>query len=105
MTGTILPESFWMFIKNMPVKKLSILGIRGIPARHGGFETFAEKLSLYRVGRGWEVTVYCQEESAAPIWKSNWQGIERIHVPVMRQGVASTVIFDWLATRDRKSVV
>lgn len=51
MTGTILPESFWMFIKNMPVKKLSILGIRGIPARHGGFETFAEKLSLesYRV--------------------------------------------------------
>lgn len=28
-------------------KKLYILGTRGIPAQHGGFETFAEKLSLY----------------------------------------------------------
>ncbi|NEO67616.1 MAG: glycosyltransferase family 1 protein, partial [Moorea sp. SIO4G2] len=29
--------------------KLSILGIRGIPAQYGGFETFAERLSKYLV--------------------------------------------------------
>ncbi|MEE4465772.1 DUF1972 domain-containing protein, partial [Azotobacter chroococcum] len=41
--------------------KLNILGIRGVPAQHGGFESFAEKLALYLVGQGWQVTVYCQE--------------------------------------------
>lgn len=34
-------------------KVLAILGTRGIPARHGGFETFAEHLALYLVNRGW----------------------------------------------------
>jgi len=29
-----------------------ILGTRGIPAAHGGFETFAEKLALFLVARG-----------------------------------------------------
>lgn len=103
MTGTTLPESIWMFIKSMPVKKLNILGIRGIPARHGGFETFAERLSLYLVDRGWEVTVYCQEENEGSVWTSSWQGIDRIHIPLTRKGAASTVIFDWLATRDALS--
>ena len=30
-------------------KKVRILGIRGIPAAHGGFETFTEYLALYLV--------------------------------------------------------
>jgi len=32
--------------KTPPLKKISILGTRGIPAQHGGFETFAEHFSL-----------------------------------------------------------
>ncbi|EKT4523083.1 DUF1972 domain-containing protein [Pseudomonas putida] len=79
-------------------KKLYILGTRGVPAQHGGFETFAEKLSLYLVSRGWEVTVYCQEEKGKGIWKSDWCGISRIHIPVSRQGALGTIIFDWRAT-------
>lgn len=39
---------------------LNILGTRGIPAAHGGFETFAERLALYLTSRGVSVTVYCQ---------------------------------------------
>ncbi len=39
---------------------LRILGCRGVPAAHGGFETFAERLSLSLVKRGWRVIVYCQ---------------------------------------------
>ena len=83
----------------MPVKHLYVLGIRGIPAQHGGFETFAEKLSLYLVAKGWRVTVYCQEEGAGPIWESTWQSVRRIHIPVASAGAAGTVIFDWKATR------
>ena len=40
---------------DVAAKRLRILGIRGIPAAHGGFETFAEHLALYLVKHGWEV--------------------------------------------------
>ena len=80
-------------------KRLTVLGIRGIPASHGGFETFAEKLSLYLVSRGWIVTVYCQEAKGDKISESSWCGVRLIHIPVSREGAVGTVIFDWLATR------
>jgi glycosyltransferase involved in cell wall biosynthesis len=38
--------------------KIAIMGIRGIPACYGGFETLAEELSVRLVSRGHEVTVY-----------------------------------------------
>lgn len=83
--------------------KLYILGIRGVPAQHGGFETFAEKLSLYLVQRGWEVTVYCQEDGAGAAWRSSWRSVQRVHIPVRSQGALSTIIFDWLAVTDSVS--
>ena len=48
-----------------PEKHILILGTRGVPAAHGGFETFAERYALYLVERGWRVSVYCQEDGAA----------------------------------------
>jgi len=75
-------------------KHLIITGIRGIPARHGGFETFAEKLSLYLVSKGWKVTVYCQEDTGEKIWESKWQGVDRIHIPISTSGALGAVIFD-----------
>lgn len=80
------------------MNKLSILGIRGIPADHGGFETFAENLALYLVARGWEVTVYCQEQGDAPIYVDHWQGVRLVHVPVSGSGTFSTIVFDWKST-------
>ena len=44
--------------------RIAILGTRGIPARYGGFETFAEELSTRLVARGHRVTVYCRERYA-----------------------------------------
>jgi len=76
------------------MKEISILGIRGIPASHGGFETFAEYLSLYLVQRGWIVNVYCQESGSGDTHYSEWHGINLIHVPVSGQGAISTIIFD-----------
>lgn len=80
------------------MKSLFILGTRGVPAQHGGFETFAEKLSLYLVAKGWAVTVYCQEDSGTETFESEWCGVRRVHIPVSRAGAAGTVIFDWKAT-------
>ncbi|HPP66846.1 MAG TPA: DUF1972 domain-containing protein, partial [bacterium] len=40
--------------------KIAIIGIRGIPARYGGFETCAEKIAQYLAERGHKVLVACR---------------------------------------------
>lgn len=76
-------------------KELIILGVRGVPASHGGFETFAEFLCRYLISEGWKVTVYCQENGHGKIHTSEWEGVSRIHIPVNDQGPLGTVIFDF----------
>lgn len=75
--------------------RLVILGIRGVPAEHGGFETFAEHLSHYLVGRGWDVTVYCQRDGSGNLHHDEWCGIKRVNIPVRREGALGTIEFDW----------
>ncbi len=84
----------------MNKKELFILGIRGVPAQHGGFETFAEKLAPFLAKQGWSVTVYCQEEGTGPITESFWGSVKRIHIPVSKAGAAGTVLFDWKVVLD-----
>ncbi|MDD5322168.1 MAG: DUF1972 domain-containing protein [Methylococcales bacterium] len=79
-------------------KILRILGTRGVPAAHGGFETFAEHLALYLVAHGWRVVVYCQEDGIGPVFEDTWEGIERVHIPVRQEGPKGTIVFDWKAT-------
>lgn len=83
----------------MSVNHLRILGTRGVPAQHGGFETFAEHLALYLAEQDWRVSVYCQEDGAGPTYEDTWQGIRRVHIPVAQSGAKGTVVFDWKATR------
>ena len=88
----------------MPNEKRSvlILGTRGVPAAHGGFETFAERLALFLAGRGWDVGVYCQEDVARGregIATGTWRGVERIVVSVAARGPVATLLFDWRCVR------
>lgn len=82
----------------MAAKALRILGTRGIPAAHGGFETFAEHLAPYLAERGWSVTVYCQEDGAGPVHEDTWHGVRRVHIPVATPAAAGTIVFDWRST-------
>jgi glycosyltransferase involved in cell wall biosynthesis len=82
----------------IPVRTLRILGTRGVPAAHGGFETFAEHLALYLVKQGWRVVVYCQDDGTGPVFEDVWQGVERVHIPVSQAGPKGTIVFDWQAT-------
>jgi glycosyltransferase involved in cell wall biosynthesis len=82
-------------------RTVSILGTRGLPARHGGFETFAQNLAPYLAQKGWRVTVYCQSEvHTADIKEDFWNGIELVHVApflggTFFEGSLGTAIFDW----------
>lgn len=84
----------------MTGKALSILGIRGIPASHGGFETFAERLAIYLRDRDWAVTVYCQDSPSGKREESEWNGIRLVHIPVRTSGIPATIEFDIKATAD-----
>lgn len=78
--------------------RMAILGTHGIPARHGGFETFAEHLALYLVSRGWAVTVYCQEKGKGKVFEDQWKGVRLVRIPVRIPGPIGTMIFDWRST-------
>jgi glycosyltransferase involved in cell wall biosynthesis len=87
---------------------LHILGTRGLPAKHGGFETFAEQLALYLVARDHEVTVYCQSGPGKSDSIDTWHGIRRVTFSE-EDGPQGTVRFDLrsalAASRDRTATI
>lgn len=73
-----------------------ILGTRGVPSRHGGFETFAHDFALFLLSRGHEVTVYCQAREDEAAHEDTWNGIRRVLIPAVSTAVGS-MAFDWKA--------
>jgi glycosyltransferase involved in cell wall biosynthesis len=72
--------------------KVAILGTRGIPARYGGFETFAEKLSIGLAEMGFDVTVFCEEgQSAGP---AMYRGVRLRYLSAPALGPLQTIVFD-----------
>lgn len=57
--------------------KIAILGTRGIPNNHGGFEQFAEYLSEFLVDKGHDVSVYSSHSH--PYQQKQWKGVHVIH--------------------------
>ena len=74
--------------------RLAIVGTRGIPARYGGFETFAEELSIRLAARGHSVTVYCRERHTASIYR----GVRLVYLPTIRHKYFDTIAHTLLAT-------
>jgi glycosyltransferase involved in cell wall biosynthesis len=77
---------------------VSILGTRGVPSSHSGFETFAQDFALFLLSRGHEVTVYCQLDEEQAAQEDTWNGIRRVMLPAGK-GSRRTMAFDWKAIR------
>jgi glycosyltransferase involved in cell wall biosynthesis len=75
-----------------------ILGTRGIPSRHSGFETFAQDFSLFLHSRNHDVTVYCQVEEGEQPREDVWNGVRRVLIPA-GGGSVGTMHFDWKAIK------
>jgi glycosyltransferase involved in cell wall biosynthesis len=75
--------------------RIALLGTRGIPANYGGFETFAEELSVRLVERGHQVVVYCR--GAGEPW---YRGVRSRHLPTIRHKYFDTVVHTALSTAD-----
>jgi glycosyltransferase involved in cell wall biosynthesis len=74
--------------------RLALLGTRGIPARYGGFETFAEELSARLAARGHDVTVYCRRRHPEPFYR----GVRLTYLPTLRRKYLDTVFHAALST-------
>jgi glycosyltransferase involved in cell wall biosynthesis len=55
--------------------RIAIIGSRGIPCTYGGFETFAEKLSVALAERGHKVTVYGQYDASRDLTLGRYRGV------------------------------
>ncbi len=74
--------------------RTAILGTRGIPARYGGFETFAEELSTRLVQRGHSVTVYCRERHS----EATYRGVSLVYLPTWRHKYFDTIVHTFFST-------
>lgn len=71
--------------------RLAILGIRGIPAAYGGFETFAEELGPRLASAGHEVTVYGRRHAVD--WdKPYYRGVRLVILPTIRTKYLDTPV-------------
>ena len=70
--------------------KIAIMGIRGIPANYGGFETFAEELSTRLVKRGHEVAVYGRS-NIIDYKEKYYKGVELVILPTISHKYFDTV--------------
>ena len=82
--------------------KVAIIGTRGIPNFHGGFEQFAEHLSFFLAQKGHEVYVY--NSHTHPYQEGEWKGAKIVHCydPENRLGTPGQFIYDWNCIRDAR---
>ncbi len=76
--------------------RIALLGTRGIPASYGGFETFAEEISVRLVERGHQVTVYCRQQDPEPVYR----GVKLRYLPTLRHKYLDTVAHTAISTLD-----
>ena len=81
---------------------IAIIGTRGIPNRYGGFEQFAEKLSVGLLQKGHTITVYNSHKH--PYQKKEWNGIQIIHCYDAEHwlGTAGQFVYDLNCIRHAK---
>lgn len=68
-----------------------MLGVRGVPTVHGGFETCAEQLGARLVERGHNVTVYCRPHFVDNNLKS-YRGMRLVTLPTVKNKYLDTLV-------------
>lgn len=82
--------------------KIGILGTRGIPNNHGGFEQFAEYFAVYLQAKNHEVYVYNSHDH--PYQNNTYEGVNIIHAydPEFKIGTVGQFIYDLNCIRDSR---
>lgn len=73
--------------------KIAFVSVRGIPNNYGGFEQFAEYISVGLVKRGHEVTVY--SPSYHPYKDDEYKGVKSNISIVLRLGWVEVLVLSF----------
>lgn len=76
--------------------RIAILGIRGVPANYGGFETFAEQFGSRLAARGHAITVYGRSRYVAR-GRTEYRGMRIVRLPAPRSKYLETVVHSLFA--------
>jgi glycosyltransferase involved in cell wall biosynthesis len=79
------------------VMRIAIIGIKGIPARYGGFETAVDEMSREMVKRGHQITVY-NRTGLNSYGGRDYQGVRLVTLPTIRTKNLSTICHSLVAT-------
>jgi len=74
---------------NRPLR-IAMLGVRGVPASYGGFETCAEEVGKRLAAAGHEVTVYCRSSHYAE-HPPTFAGMRLVYLPSIRSKSLDTL--------------
>lgn len=81
----------------MPKRRIFIVGSKGVPASYGGFETFAEQISIRLAKMGFEVYVTCESDE----YKSdNYNSVYRVHIKKSNLKFLGPIINDIRALKE-----
>ena len=88
--------------KNSLNMKIAVIGTRGIPNYHGGFEQFTEFFSVYLAEKGHEVCVYNSHNH--PYQEKFFKGVQIIHKndPEHKLGTFGQFIYDLNCIKDAR---
>jgi len=76
--------------------RIAFLGVRGVPANYGGFETFVEQLGARLAARGHDVTVYGRDRYIARELRA-YRGMHIVRLPAPRSKYLETVVHSLVA--------
>ncbi len=77
------------------MRRVALMGTRGIPAQHGGFETAVQFIGPGLAQRGWDVTVYCRNPGQQ---LRGYNGTRLVNLPALRLKAAETLSHTALST-------
>ncbi len=77
--------------------RIAKMGIKGLPARFGGWETIVEEISARLVENGHEVMVYCRGDRVG-VQVEWYRGIKLVKPPTIWSKHFGTIIHSFLCT-------
>ncbi|MCX8037194.1 MAG: DUF1972 domain-containing protein [Candidatus Sumerlaeia bacterium] len=78
--------------------RIAVFGVRGLPAKWGGFDTFASELCPRLVAMGHEVTVFCQKKYSDPDTPSRYKGVQLVYLPTLHTKVTETLFHEFFSS-------
>jgi glycosyltransferase involved in cell wall biosynthesis len=77
--------------------RIAMLGVRGVPTVHGGFETCAEQLGARLVERGHQVTIYCRPHFVDSKRKE-YRGMRLVTLPTVKNKYLDTLVHTFVGS-------